>query len=326
MLTLQEYHPHFLAFAQVHAAYLEGDCEDSVFDDHCRAFESFLLRLQGRLNWELPLVSGYVEAQDAIRLLEEPLKNLTLRIQHQPASEAVATSLQDCLRAMHRVQCFFAELPVFVDVAVVNELLVLGSASEALELEAIRHRLPFLLQWLGDLEASWNVFLTLYPHRESLVKKALFVIQAIKGGAGGIHLFLEGEEQIGLHESIQLVVAALEALSPLEETRYWDEFEKISLSQDLILDRGAKLLALLGTLPPSYQAVLRKWVAAKSQAMLDLQCLADPGSEERLAGLSQDLGLRAKEVQKFALDHSSILENLEQWRQQFEDVTKAGRS
>ena len=102
------------------------------------------------------------------------------------------------------------------------------------------------------------------------------------------------------------MVAALEALSPLEETRYWDEFEKISLSQDLILDRGAKLLALLGTLPPSYQAVLRKWVAAKSQAMLDLQCLADPGSEERLAGLSQDLGLRAKEVQKFALDHSSI--------------------
>lgn len=329
MLALPEFHPHFLAFAEVHACHQRGEMLDSEFALHAQAFTALLQRLQQRLNWELPLLAGMSGAQGAIFQVVERLTVLTQLVQSSPHEVSVPASLQAGEQALQQVSFLLHQLPFIVDVAVVNELLILASNEGEVDLAPVQQRLPLLLQWLADLENGWKTFLLLFPQRQSLVDKALYIVQALKGAAGGIHLVLEGEDPQGLRSALQIMVNALQALAPMEETRYLEETEQLTLSTDLRLERGSRLVARLGTMPPEYQLELQKWLTEKAQSLADLRSwLFWAGMEpavhtDEVERLLEKLNLLATNVSQFhAFDHSFLLKDLEQWRGDFEELTK----
>lgn len=327
MLHLAEYHPPFMAFAEIHQNFQNGQISQPELLATARAFAQFLQQLQHRLNWELPLLRGFSEAQSAVQLLLEPLENLTLRVQHQPQDKAVLSQLQDCLSSLYRVQCFFEQLPGFTDIAVVNELLILGAQEEqGADPTPIRLRMPALLDWIASQRASWEVFQQLYPHRQSLVDKAMTVAKALQGAAGGLHLYVEGEDPASLRPSLQLMLHALVAMGPLEETRYLEETQQACWSGDLRLERAALLQKESGRIPQTYQTPLRKWVAEKFRGLLFLQGwnqLSGALESEELQGLHQDLVSCSQDLEKWDGDHTELLENLENWRVQFEEASQA---
>jgi len=350
MLHLAEYHPPIMAFAEIHQSFLNGQTSQADLQTTAKSFALFLEQLQQRLNWELPLLRGFSEAQGAVQLLIEPLQNLTLRVKHQPEDPAVLSQLQECLSSLYRVQCFFEQLPGFTDVSVVNELLILGAQEPEGEGDPVpvRQRMPALLDWISSQKASWEVFQQLYPQRQSLVDKAMTVVKALQGAAGGLHLFVEGEDPAALRPSLQLMVQALEAMAPLEETRYLEESQRANWSADLRLERAALLRKQSGKIPQSYQTPLRKWVAEKFRALTYLQGwnqLSGNGankeadssfaqankeagrsfalSPEELLQLHQDLARCSQQVEQWDCDHKELLESLEDWRIQFEEITQS---
>jgi hypothetical protein len=328
VLSTQDYLPHFTSFERVHRLFQQGQIEEPDFRLHARAFGSFLERLQQRLNWELPLLRGFSEAGLAIEMLIEPLQWLTGMVQSHPEQEMVLVNLQNCQHALHRVAYFFQQLPVFVDVAIVNELLILGSPEGEIDPLPVRHRLPLLLEWLGDLESDWKTFLTIHPQRQSLVDKALRIVQGLQGATGGIYLFLEGEDPDGLRNGLKLMVKALEALAPLEETRSLEEGQLQTLSPEFRLERAAQLIARLGSIPSTYERELLKWFSQKDLRMQEFrnylwaECIEAPEAEQ----LSERLSELCTNLSNFlALDQFSLLSKLEQWRSDFEALEQKHR-
>lgn len=329
MLRLSDYQPHFASFAEAQRRFHEGNLEEPDFQLHARSFRTFLQQLQQRLNWELPLLEGFPESKAPIQLLVDPLQGLTEMVKAYPEQELVLVNLMNCERLLQRVSWFFQQLPVFVDVAIVNELLILASAEGDINPTPVRQRLPLLMEWLADLENGWKTFLLLNPHRQSLVDKALFTIQALKGAAGGLYLYVEGQDPQGLRNGLKLMVNALEALAPLQETRTLEEIQQSRMSPDLCLERGSQLIQQLGSIPPDYQRELQKWIDERARSMSELKSYlwasnTDCPEAARLVDELQELLGNVSNL--FALDQISCLQKLEQWRREFEALDQEFRS
>ncbi|MBT9582907.1 hypothetical protein IV102_06130 [bacterium] len=329
MLRLSNYQPHFASFAEAQRRFHEGDLDEPDFQLHARSFRTFLQQFQQRLNWELPLLEGFSESKAPVQLLVDPLQGLTEMVKAYPEQEIVRINLHNCERLLQRVDWFFQQLPVMVDVPIVNELLILASAEGDINPTPVQQRLPLLMEWVADLEEGWKTFLLLNPHRRSLVDKALFTVQALKGAAGGLYLYLEGQDPQGLRNGLKLMVNALEALAPLQETRTLEEMQQSTFSPDLCLERGFQLLRRLGSLPPKYPSELRKWTDEKSGLMSQLNSYLWVSNTDcpQAAQLAQELHELLGNVSNIlALDQSSCLQKLEQWRRDFEALDQEFRS
>jgi len=326
MLNVTEYLPQFQAFAQLQLAYANGEMDDSELDLHAQTFCRSLEHLQGRLNWELPLLGGFSEANAAIKFATEPLERLLLRLRSNPAEELILANLEQCANALERIQYFFQQLPTFVDVEVVNELLILGAQPDP-KPEHIQHRLEAVMGWLREVESGWEEFRQLYPARHNLALRAEAEIEKIKTAVGALYLYTQGEEPDILRPSLGQLVRTLESLAPLEETRFWDESQDSTFSPDLRLERAAKQLTLHGRLPQRYQANLLRWIDEK------FLVLAEISGWLRISGYHDPTEIQPfilrleslrKQVSKFDRDHITLLQNLEQWRQDFEETRKVG--
>ena len=329
MLSPSDYQPHFASFVEAQRRLHEGEMEESDFPLHARSFRTFLQQLQQRLNWELPLLEGFSESKVPIQLLVDPLQGLTEMVKVYPEQEIVIVSLRDCQRLLQRVCWFFEQLPVMVDVPIINELLILASFEGDINPIPVQQRLPYLMEWLADMEYGWKTFRLLHPHRQSMVDKALFTLQALKGAAGGLYLYLEGQDPQGLHNGLKLMLNALEALAPLQETRTLEEMQQSMFSPDLCLERGSQLLRQLGSIPPEYSRELKKWADEKAGLMSQLSSYlwvsnTDCPEAAHLADEIQELLGNVSNI--LALDQLSYLQKLEQWRSDFEALDQEFRS
>ncbi|MBS2037030.1 hypothetical protein JST97_18730 [bacterium] len=321
MIAPSEYLPHFASFIETHDRYRKEQIGEPDFRVQASAFASHLQQLQQRLNWELPLLAGFSEAPQAIEMLVEPLNALTHWVEQSPQEEAVIGKIRQCQQALGRISYLFRQLPDFVDVTVINELLILASPEGGIDPEPVRQRLPFLLSWLRDLEAGWRLFGFLYPHRQSLVGKALLLVEGLKEAAGGIYLYLQGEDPGALRTSLKRTLKGLMALAPLHETRQLEEVESLRQFSDPCLERGARLLTRLGRLPPPYHRELHTWfqVNLRSLAELNSRLLLSgaerPEVEAQLSGLEEELhGLLRYDSNSFELDQFPLLQKLEDWK------------
>lgn len=306
MLQPGDYLDPFLAFREAQQAFRRGALTAQGLKAPAEALQQCLHRLEQRLNWELPLLAGFSEASQAIESTRKPLEELQRLLPLEPHSDRVEVQLLKTLSGLRRIQLFVDHLPCFTDIGVVNDLLVLGGAENP-DRQALALRLPLFLQWLRELETSWELF-----GHGSLKARAQTILRALQGAAGGIYLYLQGEEPQALQPSLRLMVEALEALGPVEETRYLDELQQAQWSPELVLERAFRLLDESGQVPPHYHPVLNRWINEQSRRLQDLRCLGRLRPQLPTAALVE-LEESLRQWSGAAFDRQQ-LQRLEQWR------------
>lgn len=327
MLKVTEYACEFQEYAWSLEEYQGQQINLSELKTRARQFLAFLDHLNGRLNWELPLIEAFSEARFAIENAVAALKTLQLWVQKSPGDPLALEHIEACLSHLERLQFFFDQLPTFTDVDIVNDLLLLGCQNPPPSPSLLVQRLPALVEWIQDLDAHWEMFSQLHPQRKSLFEKFQKVHQDIQAVAGGLLLYCEGQTGESLESQLSRLKSLLERLAPLEETRFWEESEKNSFSPDPVLEKAAMWLRHRPQLPSKYSSLLRRWLRrnslqlAESSNWCKLLYGSQPGHFRQLAlGLNQ----LENEFPKLEQDHSRMIQKMEQWRQQYQQFQEAG--
>jgi hypothetical protein len=242
MVPREELLPELVTFSN--AFYRAAQGWESPLDPEgaSQRLAQYLTALKARLAWELPLLCAFEEGPavasevaGALELLEGALGQLS------PADYEATFSplLERFLLAARQAEALRAQLPLFTDVKIVNELLLLASArlDERIDGVPLAQRLPILLDWIARKELDWVTYARLFPDQEFRVRRVREGFNLMRSGAGAVHLYLEGEEPEGLKEGLSIVLRALDGLAAATETRFLTESERVEFSSDLRLER-----------------------------------------------------------------------------------------
>lgn len=242
MFSREELLPEFVRFANVVYRRSQGWETPETFESAKERLTLFLADLKGRLAWELPLLCGFSvgnqlgqEIVEAFTKLETALAEAT----EGNVEPAYTQALGALLEKLRLAEALKDELPRITDVKIVNEFLILGSAfmDEQVDKAPLSQRFPLLLDWIERQDASWRTYLRLFPDQLYRVNKVLAAFEAMRSGAGGISLFLEGEDPDGLKGGLDIILKSLRVMAPAVETRFLTESERVEFSADLRLER-----------------------------------------------------------------------------------------
>jgi len=339
MLRLEEFRPHFHIFLRHLENWLEAQSEAVDYQTHSGQFRDFLKRLQDRVEWELPLVSSFSEAQDLVEGFPDLFQDVLALLDSEEPCEDLQDALCDLREAVETLRLYQQNLPLFTDVQALNEILILsaqrGLSSHAFNPQALAQRLPLALAWLADTQASWTLFEQLFDHDQGLrvSRQARHALAGIKGGLGGLHLALESEsgpEEV--QEAGQVLVAALKALAHSEAARFKIEREAFGAPGDIHLQRLQYQHQRGLPLSTESKAELHSYFNARCQTMESLRlqglCQEEPSEayrtvDQRAAELSNLALSWQKLSQQASLDPQSLTQLLgdcERWEQDFREL------
>lgn len=243
MFSREELLPGFIRFSNVAYRLSQQWTAAESFEASQQNLATFLADLKGRLAWELPLLCAFSvgpqlghEIGQAFGRLEAALAEAT----EENVESVYTPALEPLLEKLRLAEALKEELPRITDVKIVNELLLLTSAVEEKRIDnaPIAQRLPLLLDWIARYETGWRTYLRLFPDQLYRVNKVLAAFEAMRAGAGGVFLFLEGEDPNGLKGGLSMVLNALRLIAPSVETRFLTESERVEFSADLRLERA----------------------------------------------------------------------------------------
>ncbi len=242
MFPREEFLPSFIRFSNLLYRDTQGWELNDDFEAAQEQVGQAILELKARLAWDLPLLSAFKEGPPAAEQVAKTLENLESLVAQPPTDDllsAYEARQEEFLNAMMEAGSLRELLPTFTDVRIVNELMLLATAhfEGRIDREPIRGRLPVLLDWVERKAADWKTYARLFPDQQPLTGSVLAALEAIRVGAGGIHLYLSEEDEQGLKEGLDIILKALKSLAPAEETRFLTESERVEFSPDLRLER-----------------------------------------------------------------------------------------
>lgn len=337
MLYFEEYQPHLLAFGKVRTSLAAQTVTEAQFEEQVEAFKRFLDALATRVTWELPLVGGFSRGAEVKESLSTAFAGCQKASAAEFESEEGGALLNQLKQALDELVFLQSQLPAFTDIAILSELLVLGTQlpdETGTTQQAMTGRLPHALKWLSDIQAEWNAFGRLNPGRAGLAAEVLETLDQIKLGLGGIYLELSGEEPQAAKDGLRLIVKGLEGLAPAEETRYLVDTQAMLLSPEIRLERAARFVHRTGVLPLVHRSglnrMLTEWAGRVDSLRLWLQIAQDVPAEAhtRLAHLHRELLSLVSRVGETAEDAKTdmlnpLLQALEDWRMGFEEISRA---
>lgn len=243
MFPREDFLPPLVRFSNLFYRNSQGWAQEEDVETARERLSQSLTELKARLAWDLPLLSAFEEGPSAAARVGATLELLESAVQQADAETfgfVYTTAQDDFLSAMNEAGNLRDALPVFTDVRIVNELLLLATAhlAERIGAEPLQQRLPILIDWVERKSVDWKTLVRLYPDQGPLDVSVQGALDAMRAGMGGVHLFLAGEESGGLKEGLDIILQALKGgLAPAEETRYLVESERVEFSPDLNLER-----------------------------------------------------------------------------------------
>lgn len=335
MLKLEEFRPHFLSFYDAVVDHQDGVLQAGDFAKHSSAFADFLGVLQGRLEWELPLLDVFSEARDLGLQFHRNCTSLLQEIEGDQVRPETVLALQRDLEAIRHCQ---SELPVFCDVEAFNDILVLATQAKLdpvnLNRSAILQRLPLALNWVDGKERSWQYFAALFPDAEVLPNMVAQVFNALKGACGGIYAsFEEQDAGEGLEEACRLLITALKELSQLELQRLKLESEEFG-DLEIALGRALMGCEMFETLPGGGRREVDRYLLMRTQTLeslkLQLMCAdqEDPPREKLVSSLSRSLGELGQAWSKGPGQTSEreVVEAIIDWEEEFQEKLYGGQA
>ena len=242
MFPREEFLPPIVRYANLFYRAAQGWSQDEELEAVQARLLQNLTELKARLAWDLPLLNAFEEGPAVAERVGKTLENLESAVTQTDAesfSIVFTPTQEDFLSAMNRAGTLREELPVFTDVRIVNEILLLGTArlEGRIDNDPIRQRLPILFDWIERKELEWKTYGALFHDQQPLALTVFSALQAIRTGMGGLHLYILGEEENGLKEGIDIILKALKVIAEAEETRALTESERVEFSPDLRLER-----------------------------------------------------------------------------------------
>lgn len=288
MFAREEFLPPLVRFSNIIYRTLRGWTVNHDVETAREQLGRSLLELKARLAWELPLLTAFEEGPETASRVAKALEILESAVGQTDAENFsfVFTPVQDdFLGGMRDAGALREQLPVFTDVRIVNELLLLATARAEgrVEIEPIGQRLPLLIDWINRKEVDWRTYARLFPDQEPAKDRVLAALEAMRTGVGALHLYLVGEEPQGLKDGLDIVLKALERLSEAEETRFHTESERVEFSPDLRLERawrGADIsnweeTSLPAELLEFYQETVKRTFALAQQTLMPMSLLEE---------------------------------------------------
>ena len=288
MFAREEFLPPLVQFSNTIYRTLRGWSVNHDLETAREQLTRSLSELKARLAWELPLLAAFEEGPEVAARVAKTLEILESAVAETDAENFsfVFTPVQDdFLGSMRDAAALRSSLPVFTDVRIVNELLLLATARAEgrVEIEPVAQRLPILLDWMGRKEIDWTTYAQLFPDQQPARDRVLAALEVMRTGIGALHLYLIGEEPQGLKEGLDIVLKVLEKLSELEETRFHTESERVEFSPDLRLERawrGADLPSWAETNLPAqllefYQETVKRTFALAQQTLMPMSLLEE---------------------------------------------------
>jgi hypothetical protein len=336
MIKVEEYRPHFVVFERYLRAQISQPTESEDAQVHYGHFLSFLEKLDERVRWELPLVLQFSEAGQLGNDFESLKKEVEEGLAGPPQTWALLEAVEELHLLMEAIRRYQEHLPVFTDVEVLNEILLLAASAEdelkRLDPQSIQLRLPLALAWISDTESSWKLFASLHPEQMELARNGWHFLAGIKGALGGLHLALTQEsEREEIVPACGVLVEALRALAECELARYRVEGAGKDSKLPISLLRGRRAL-LLDLFPLEAISEVHRYFFDRSKTLesLRLQGLC----QELPDHLTQTVELRRHELLVLARDWralssklpvapsgiSELLARCEAWEHQFQEL------
>lgn len=296
MFPREEFLPSFIRFSNLLYRDTQGWSQEDDFEAVQEQVGQAIVELKARLAWDLPLLSAFKEGPAAAEQVAQTLEGLESLVAQPLTADllsAYEARQEEFLNAMMEAGSLRELLPVFTDVRIVNELMLLATAhfEGRIDREPIRGRLPVLLDWIERKTADWKTYTRLFPDEQPIA-----ALEAIRVGAGGIHLYLSEEAEQGLKEGLDIIIKALKALATAEEARFLTETKRVEFSPDLRLERvwrGADWNSWEGTSLPAellqfYQESIKRAFRLAQQTLMPVSMLETKMStaadlQERLA-------------------------------------------
>ncbi len=341
MIKIEEFRPHFLIFQDFLRNQTSPPQDEPAYQAHRENFQKFLGRLRHRIEWELPLLSSYSEANGLGSELNELVDETLELLSDSEPSDDLNQNLEELHVFVEAIRRYQEHLPIFTDVQILNELLILAAADEIRgdteEWEALRRRLPVALNWLSDTESSWRLFDILYPQNSLLLQHANHALAGIKGGLGGLHLALSGEaEPAELRRACEVMVQALKALAECERARFDVENATPERDKNLFLRRANRALSQGSPFPMEAVAELHRYFQDRSRTLesLRLQALCQQWPAEQLepvddllkefGGMAGRWGQISRETPPVQQELSRLVADLYKWEDSFRSLYAGG--
>lgn len=243
MLIPQELLPGFVRFFNVAFRHHQGRESTVSFEEARQDFYAFLLDTKGRLAWELPLLCSFVNGTDLAEELATTFEDFERRVASvtiDTAIEDLTPALDGLLEKFRLASALKAELPVFTDIKVMNELLLLASAhlDGRVDKNPLGQRLPLLFDWVERHETDWQTYLRLFPDQLYRVRKVQALFEVMRRVVGGIQTYLDDSDPEDLKTALKVGVQTFELMVAATETRALTEAERVEFSPDLHLERA----------------------------------------------------------------------------------------
>lgn len=308
MIKIEEYRPHFVVFESYLRAQLAQAKESDDSELHYKHFSTFLQKLGERVHWEWPLIRQFSEAVQVFEEFGSLKSEVEERLDDSQQTWALLEAVEELHLLLEAIRRYQEHLPVFTDVQVLNEILILAASAktdkEQLDLQPLELRLPMALAWISDTESSWKLFAGLHSEQMELARNGLHFLAGIKGALGGLHLALTQEgERDELMPACEVMIEALRALAECELARCRIEGQAPDSTFHISLTRGRRALRL-DSLPLEAVAEIHRYFLDRSKTVesLRLQALC----REMPDGLAETVEMRRHELATLAREWRSL--------------------